>query len=157
MRAIKITLLIALLSFSFISFANPEAEVEASKLLKTMDMNRIINENMSNMVDMQIQQQPTLAPFKSVIMKFFQKHMSWESLEFEFIYIYSHAFTAQELRELRAFYETQTGKKALEKMPQLSAQGSLLGALRVKENMPEMQAMLIEEAERLRLLSEQQK
>ena len=90
------------------------------------------------------------------MMKFFQKHMSWESLEFEFIYIYSQAFTAQELKELTAFYETPTGKKTIEKMPQLMAQGAQIGAARVQENMQELQAMIKEEAERLKQLSEQQ-
>lgn len=155
MKIIKITLLAVLLSFSIASFANSEAEVEAAKLMKVMDMDKVMNDSMSNMVDIQIQQQPTLAPFKSVMMKFFKKHMSWESLEFEFIYIYSQAFTAQELRELTAFYETPTGKKTIEKMPQLMAQGAQIGAARVQENMPELQAMIKEEAERLKKLSEQ--
>ncbi|TMO56399.1 DUF2059 domain-containing protein [Pseudoalteromonas phenolica] len=156
MKTIKITLLAVLLTCSFTSFANSEAEVEAAKLMKVMDMDKVMNDSMSNMVDIQIQQQPTLAPFKSVMMKFFQKHMSWESLEFEFIYIYSQAFTAQELKELTAFYETPTGKKTIEKMPQLMAQGAQIGAARVQENMPELQAMIKEEAERLKQLSEQQ-
>ena len=153
MKTIKITLLAVLLTCPFTSFANSEAEVEAAKLMKVMDMDKVMNDSMSNMVDIQIQQQPTLAPFKSVMMKFFQKHMSWESLEFEFIYIYSQAFTAQ---ELTAFYETPTGKKTIEKMPQLMAQGAQIGAARVQENMQELQAMIKEEAERLKQLSEQQ-
>ena len=96
-----------------------------------------------------------MTPFKSVMMKFFQKHMSWESLEFEFIYMYSQAFTAKELKELTAFYETPTGKKTIEKMPQLMAQDAQIGAARVQENMAELQAMIKEESERLKHLSEQ--
>ncbi len=155
MKNIKIIFLAVLLSYSFTSFANSEAEVEAAKLMKVMNMDKVMNDSMSNMVDIQIQQQPTLAPFKLVMMKFFQKHMSWESLEFEFIYIYSQAFTAKELKELTAFYETPTGKKTIEKMPQLMAQGAQIGAARVQENMAELQAMIKEESERLKHLSEQ--
>tara|TARA_Y100000588_G_scaffold341810_1_gene386118 strand:+ start:842 stop:1312 length:471 start_codon:yes stop_codon:yes gene_type:complete len=154
-KNIKIIFLAVLLSYSFTSFANSEAEVEAAKLMKVMNMDKVMNDSMSNMVDIQIQQQPTLAPFKLVMMKFFQKHMSWESLEFEFIYIYSQAFTAKELKELTAFYETPTGKKTIEKMPQLMAQGAQIGAARVQENMAELQAMIKEESERLKHLSEQ--
>ena len=155
MKNIKIIFLAVLLSYSFTSFANSEAEVEAAKLMKVMNMDKVMNDSMSNMVDIQIQQQPTLAPFKSVMMKFFQKHMSWESLEFEFIYMYSQAFTAKELKELTAFYETPTGKKTIEKMPQLMAQGAQIGSARVQENMAELEAMIKEESERLKHLSEQ--
>jgi hypothetical protein len=157
-KNIKIIFLAVLLSYSFTSFANSEAEVEAAKLMKVMNMDKVMNDSMSNMVDIQIQQQPTLAPFKSVMMKFFHKHMSWESLEFEFIYMYSQAFTAKELKELKelmAFYETPTGKKTIEIMPQLMAQGAQIGSARVQENMAELQAMIKEESERLKHISEQ--
>ena len=61
----------------------------------------------------------------------------------------------KELKELTAFYETPTGKKTIEKMPQLMAQGAQIGAARVQENMAELQAMIKEESERLKHLSEQ--
>ena len=55
MKNIKIIFLAVILSYSFTSFANSEAEVEAAKLMKVMNMDKVMNDSMSNMVDIQIQ------------------------------------------------------------------------------------------------------
>jgi hypothetical protein len=110
---------------------------------------------MSQMIDLQLQQNPTLAPFKPVMMKFFSKHMSWASLKPEFLKIYSEAFSAKELREINEFYSTDTGKKTIQLMPSLMAQGGQIGAARVQANIGELQEMIKAESERLQKLSEQ--
>ena len=97
-----------------------------------------------------MQQNPTLVPFKNVMMQFFQKHMSYESLKPDMVKIYSDAFSASELKELIAFYRTPTGKKTIEKMPQLMAQGGQIGAKRVQDNIGELQQLIKEEAERIK-------
>ena len=155
MTFLRIRLLLSLLSISSFTWADDAAEAEAEKLLSVMNMEKVMDESITQMVDVQLQQQPTLAPFKSVMLKFFKKHMSWESLKFEMVYIYSKTFTAQELNELTAFYSTPTGKKAIEKMPTLMAQGAQVGAARIQENMSELQAMIKEESVRLQRLAEQ--
>ena len=155
MTFLRITALISLLSISPIIWADNASEAEAEKLLSIMDMEKVMDESITQMVDVQLEQQPTLAPFKSVMLKFFRKHMSWESVKFEMVYIYSKTFTAHELKELTAFYSTPTGRKAIEKMPTLMAQGAQVGAARIQENMWELQAMIKEESERLQRLAEQ--
>ena len=153
MKSFKLSILVGLLSISTITFANSASEKEAEKLLSTMGMENALTESMSQMVDIQLQQNPTLAPFKSVMMKFFNKHMSWESLKPEFVLIYSEAFTASELREINAFYATDTGKKTIEKMPTLMGQGAQIGAARVQGNIGELQSMIKAESERLKKLA----
>jgi hypothetical protein len=81
--------------------------------------------------------------------------MSWESLKPEFLKIYANAFTATELREINKFYATDTGKKTIENMPALMAQGAQIGAVRVQENIGELQAMIKAESERLQKLGQQ--
>jgi hypothetical protein len=114
-----------------------------------MGMEEAMTESMSQLVDVQLQQNPALAPYKDVMMKFFSKHMSWESLKPEFLEIYATSFTASELREINKFYATDTGKKTIEKMPAIMAQGAQIGAARVQENIGELQAMIQAESERL--------
>lgn len=155
MKTIKIVVLLGLLSICSTAFSDQEAEREAEKLLDTMGLEHAMTQSMSQIIDLQLQQNPALSPYKPVMIRFFNQYMSWESLKPDFVRIYSQAFTALELRDLNAFYATDTGKKTIELMPSLLAQGGQIGAARVQANMGELQAMITAEAERLSRLSEQ--
>jgi len=150
MKLFKLGLLVGSLAISSLTFANSDSEIEAEKLLNSMGMEKTMTASMSQMLDLQMQQNPTLVPFKLVMMKFFKKHMSWDSLKPEFVQIYSEAFTASELRDINAFYATDTGRKTIQKMPTLMAQGAQIGAARVQANIMELQSMIKAEAERLK-------
>ncbi|MBD2857718.1 DUF2059 domain-containing protein [Spongiibacter sp. KMU-158] len=155
MKVLKLGFFLFSLSISQFAVSDADSEREAEILLTSMGMEEAMTQTMSQMVDFQLQQNPTLAPFKSVIIKFFAKHMSWASLKSEFVKIYSEAFSAKELREINEFYATETGRKTIQLMPSLSAQGGQIGADRVQENIGELQAMIKAESERLQKLSVQ--
>ena len=155
MKALRLGVFFGSLFVAQLVFADIESEKEAEKLLTTMGMKEVMVQSMSQMLDLQLQQNPTLAPFKSVMMSFFNKHMSWESLKPEFLKIYSEAFSAKELHEINEFYATDTGKKTIQLMPSLMAQGGQIGVGRVQANIGEFQAMIKAESERLQKLSEQ--
>ena len=101
------------------------------------------------MIDIQLQQNPAIAPFKQVMLDFFSKYMSWESLKDDIAEIYLEEFSIQELKELTAFYKTPTGQKAALRVPQLMSKGGELGMRRVQEHMPELQEMIAKEAEKM--------
>jgi hypothetical protein len=111
-----------------------------------------MEQSMSQMLDIQLQQNPALAPYKGVMMEFLNENMSYESLKPELIKMYSEEFTSSELREINAFYLTDVGKKSIEKMPTLMMQGGQLGATRVQENIGDLQAMIQAESERIQKL-----
>ena len=121
MRLARIMMFGTLLAFSSFSMANSEAEREAEKLLNVMGAERAIEQSMTQMMDLQVQQNPSLVPFKPVIADFFEEFMSYKSLKPEMIKLYAEEFTASELRELNAFYQTAVGQKTIEKMPVLFA------------------------------------
>ena len=150
MKPVNTLLLLSLLVFSGLSFADSASKKEAENLLNMMGMKDALEQSIEQTLQIQIQQNPTLMPFKNVMMQFFQKHMSYESLKPDMVKIYADAFTASELKELVAFYRTSTGKKTIEKMPQLMAQGGQIGAKRVQDNIQELQQLIKEEAERLK-------
>ena len=129
--------------------ADEASEKEAEKLLDMMGMQEMMDQSVSQMLDIQLQQQPDLAPFKGVMIEFFNNNMSYESIKPELIKMYSEAFTASELKEIIAFYSTDVGQKSIQKMPALTAQGAQLGATRVQQNIGDLQAMIEAEAERL--------
>jgi len=131
------------------------AEQEAEKLLNTMGMEQSFEQSISQMLDLQLQQNAALVPYKEVLLKFFKKHMSYESLKPSLLKMYAETFKASELHQINLFYTTDVGKKTIEKMPVLMAQGAKIGASRVQENMDELRAMVAAELERIKKLQPQ--
>ena len=152
MKISKLFLLLSFLCVSWISAADTASEKEAEKLLNIMGMDQALEQSISQMLDLELQQNPALTPYKGVMLEFFAKHMSYESLKPDILKIYSEAFTADELKEINSFYATDAGKKTIEKMPTLMAQGGQIGAARVQENIGELQAMIKAESERIQSL-----
>lgn len=149
MRISNTLILLALLFVSSISSADTESEKQAERLLDIMGLDQVLEQSIIQMLEVQLQQNPTLVPYKTVMLEFFAKHMSYESLKPEMMKIYSEAFTAGELKEIISFYATDVGKKTIEKMPTLMAQGAQIGTTRVQENMGELQEMIKAESERI--------
>ncbi|MFK7975328.1 MAG: DUF2059 domain-containing protein [Halioglobus sp.] len=154
MKQFRTIVLLGLFSFSSLAIADAASEKQAEILLSKLKMKNAMEQSMTNLIDLQVQQQPALGPFRGVMQDFFSKYMSYESLKPDMVKIYAEAFTANELKEINAFYETDTGKKTLEVMPTLMGQGGQLGAQRVQSNMGELREMI--EAEAQRLQAEQQ-
>lgn len=156
MKFTVIFLMVAALYMPALSLAESAAEKEAERLLNTMGMEEALVQSMSQMLDIQLQQNPALTPYKDVMMKFFSKYMSYESLKPDMVKMYSEVFTAKELREINVFYATDAGKKTIEKMPILIAQGGQIGATRVQENIGELQSMIEAESQRIQRLQQQE-
>ena len=152
MKFSKVIVLITALGVSSMSLADAASEKEAEKLLNMVGTQEVMEQSMSQMLDIQLQQNPALAPYKGVMMEFLNENMSYESLKPELIKMYSEEFTSSELREINAFYSTDVGKKSIEKMPTLMMQGGQLGATRVQENIGDLQAMIQAESERIQKL-----
>lgn len=144
-KSLGLAVFLCVCSAAFADNANEEAE----KLFNILGMESALEQSMSQMLDIQLQQNPKLTAFKDVMMQFFQKHMSYDSLKPDMLRIYAETFSGQELKEINAFYSTEVGKKTIEKMPALMAQGAQIGAARVQENIGELQAMIQAEAARL--------
>ncbi len=111
-------------------------------------MEKSLNQSVQQMVAIQLNQNPALAPYKQIMISFFDKHMSYSSLKTDLINLYANAFTESELKEINTFYQTPTGKKAIQQMPILMNQGGQIGAQRIKQNMPELEKLIKAESER---------
>ena len=127
---------------------------EAEKLLTNMETQiRIVLQRSSNqMLEMQMNQSPSLAPYKDVITKFFERYISYESLKPEMARMYAEAYTLAELKELNAFYSSKVGKKTLDLQTRLAARGEQIAAAKVKNNLDELGIMIKAEAQRLQKL-----
>jgi len=140
---------IILLTTSVLCFADSGSEREAEKLFSTIGMDTAMEQTIVQMVDLQLQQNPAMVPYKHVMVEFFNKHMNYESLKPDLIKIYTEVFSEKELKELNDFYATDTGKKTIETMPVLMAKGGQIGMQRVQNNMQEFESVIAEESKRI--------
>jgi hypothetical protein len=141
---------IALTLASACCCADAASKAQAAVLLQSMGMEKALNASIEQMMDLQLKQNPTLQPFRGVMAEFFRKHMSFEALKEPLAEIYGNAFTAEELADITRFYQTPTGKKSIQLMPQLMSQGADIGVAQVQRNMPELLQMIKQEAERVK-------
>ncbi|MFV0477040.1 MAG: DUF2059 domain-containing protein [Parahaliea sp.] len=147
MKTLQSLFVVCILCFSSLALAQT-AEQEAEKLLNSIGMEDSLESSMSQMLDMQLSQNPAMVSYKGVMLEFFKKYMSYESLKPELIKLYSSTFSASELKELNAFYSSPIGRKTIEVMPTLMAKGGQVGLSRVQDNIDELQSMIKAEAER---------
>lgn len=156
MKISQIPLVLVFLFIPSLSSADTASEKEAEKLLNLIGMEEVFAQSISQMLDVELQHDQALAPYRSVMLEFFSKYVSYQSMKPELLKIYSEAFTADELREIRGFYATDTGKKTLEKMPTLMAESSQIGMMRVQENIAELYSMIEAESKRIQSLQSKQ-
>jgi uncharacterized protein len=127
--------------------ADPASHLKAAEsLLGLMGMESLVAQSVDQMLAMQVQQNPSLAPFQAQMKTFLGKYMSWASLRDDMAKIYVAEFSEAELNELNKFYQTPLGKKTVQKMPSLMAKGAEMGQKRVQEHLPELQAAIQAEA-----------
>ena len=129
---------------------------EAEMLLSKMDANirGALQQSSNQMLEMQMNQSPSLAPYKDVMTRFFERYMSYESLKPEMVRMYTEAYTLEELKEINAFYSSKVGKKTLELMPRLVARSGQIAAAKVEDNLDELRTMIKAETLRLQKLSQ---
>jgi len=118
----------------------------AEALLTQMNMEPMMNQAVDQMLQVQVQQNPQIAPFREQMKTFLSKYMSWASIKDDMVKIYAAEFTEPELKELLAFYQTPVGRKTIERMPALMAKGAEIGQKRVQEHLPELQATIQSQA-----------
>ena len=114
----------------------------AETLLGLMNMETLMTQTVDQMLEMQVKQNPAIAPYQAEMKAFFNKYMSWASMKDEMVKLYTTEFSEAELKELTTFYQSPIGKKTLQKMPALMAKGAEIGQRRVQEHLPELQASI---------------
>ena len=114
----------------------------AETLLGLMDMESLLAQSVDQMVQIQAQQNPAIAPYQAEMKAFLGKYMSWASMKEDMAKLYVAEFTEPELNELVKFYQTPVGKKTIQRMPALMAKGAEIGQKRVQQHLPELQAAI---------------
>ncbi len=120
-----------------------EAQLAAARqLLQSLDMPRIMARSMESAMDVQIKANAALTPYRDVMLSWADTYLSWAAFEPKVTELYAQAFTAEEMQELIAFYSTPTGRKSVEKLPELMAKGAEIGASLAQQHQPELMQMI---------------
>jgi hypothetical protein len=125
-----------------VAVASAADRVEAGKLLDAMHMQQAMDQTIEMMLDAQLQSNPKLAAHRKTLSAFFRKYMSYAALRPDMVKAYEEAFTEQELAELRAFYATPTGQKAISVLPGLITKGGEIGQRHVRDHLDDLRKML---------------
>ncbi len=123
--------------------ADAAAAAAARDLIQTMDLQSMIDKMLGVLTPMIVQQVKAENPeipdeILTVISQEFMTALKEDYATFEkgAVAVYTSHFTADELRDVAAFYRTPTGRKTLEKMPLVTQQSMVLGQKWAQASMP---------------------
>lgn len=145
-------LLIATVASASITSAGSQTDNPAKlaeELLVAIGTPQSIERSLPEMVQVQIAQAPELALYRDVLLAFYKETVGWEQMKDELVPLYTRAFSPEELRRMLDFYRSAVGRKALEQLPALSAQGAQLALRKVQARLPELQKRV--DAEKARM------
>jgi hypothetical protein len=175
----RIALLIlcaALLAPSTLFAEGDQKEQLAEKLLNTMDMRSQFKQSYESMTKQffpmmmqQIQAQMAKAgKTDDASMKRIQevqkkasnlvaKEMSWENIKKDQVELYATTFSEKELKDLNQFFQTETGKKFLDKQREILLKSYQISQNHLKSLMPKLNALLQKELPELKTQAGQEK
>ena len=118
-------------------------------LFQVMGIDRQVRVVAETMSDTMIKSNPMMLPYRDVILEWFQKYFTWDTLGVEFAKLYKDTFTESEIREMTAFYKTPIGQKVLTKLPELTQKQMAIGSAIGQAHSRELQDMIQAKAKEL--------
>ena len=120
----------------------------AEETLRAIDVEASMRTAVSVMVDSMVSGN-ALAPYRSTVLAWAGKYLTWEEMGPRLVEIYTDTFTEAELKKLTAFYTSPVGRKALANMPDLMRRGAEIGSQVARDHQKELEAMVAERAKEL--------
>ncbi len=141
-------MLLAMTTLPVMATSNSHRQA-AEELLNVSGMKSSMDRIIVQMVEMQLSQKPVLSPYREVLLQFFNKYLSFNSIKYDFIDIYIEEFSEQELNAIVDFYKTPVGQKTITKLPILMQKGAQVGMAKVKMHQQELREMIEAEAKKI--------
>ncbi|MEW5895155.1 MAG: DUF2059 domain-containing protein [Candidatus Omnitrophota bacterium] len=120
----------------------------AEDFLIAMKTPEQLQEGIDSMVDLMLQAQPMMMPYRQTIKDFYNKYLSWESLKGDYTAITVDLFTEDQLKEITNFFKTEVGQQFIEQQPEMFERTSELGFRIMQEHQEELLQILQTEAEK---------
>src|SRR5690606_5365078 len=74
---------------------NADHRAAAEELFEVLNMETLLDQSIDQSLDLEMQANPGLEPFRGTMKAFFNKHMSYESLRGPLMEVYTDTFTEQ--------------------------------------------------------------
>lgn len=124
-----------------------ESREEAAKsLVRVMLSEEAVEASTRLALDAILRPNPALESLRPAFETFFARYFTRDALVGELAPLYAARFTELELVQMRWFYATPTGKRALEEMPALMQAGGEAGRRIVKAHRAELETLAREHA-----------
>ena len=150
----RLIVLLLLTSFASGLHANEASHRQsAEELVRAMDLERTTLVGVNTMLELQVQQNPMLLPYRDVFQEWAGSFLSWDAMGPQVVDLYVATFTEAELREMTAFYQSPTGQKTLAKMEDLFRQSAEIGRKLAEQHQDELKEMIRQRATELQQTS----
>lgn len=145
----------ALVATAFSAWAeDPTRQALAEQLITVLKVKENVERSLSMMHQMVVSQLEKLAPqgasgaeqteIKTRLAKVIEivgQELNWEKMKNEQVALYADTFSAQELKDLIAFYKTPAGQVFIEKQPELIKRSMEITQKMLNNLIPKIQAM----------------
>jgi hypothetical protein len=122
----------------------------AQELFKAMNLPASLNDTTAAMIDSEIARNPGLTPYREIMLQWLRKYMTWDAMQPQLTKMYTETFTEPELKEMAKFFGSPTGRKALDKMPEMMQRVAMTGAQISQPHSDELRAAMTARSEELR-------
>ena len=93
-------------------YAQQDSHMQAvNEFIEVTQMKGNLGQASERMINLQIEAMPQMAQFKDVLIKFHNKYVTWDRMSDKIKNVYKKNYTEQEIRDIIAFYKTDTGQK----------------------------------------------
>lgn len=121
----------------------------ALELIDVFGVEANLEQVRAGMIAGMLKQAPETEAYRPTLEAFFDEHLSWDKVESRYVDIYVETFSEKELREVVAFYRTETGRSVVEKLPGVMQRGAAISQHIVSEHQDELRAMIAERQKEL--------
>ena len=146
-----ILLAVSLFATTSISAAEQDKLANIERLLEVTNSEEIVKsilgqteQMMSNMgaqIGVRPNEEEYFSNFSEKVFDLLTNEMNWDTLKTDFIELYSQNFTEKEIADMLSFYETDSGRAMVEKMPLVLQESIQLSQNRMMSIMPDIQEM----------------
>ena len=160
MRKIPILLLLLMLSFALQAQEAVKRET-VERLLQVTDAKAVVDAvysqvdkmflDMAQQLGIEESEQAFFNRYMQKVAIATRKAMSWEKIKGPMVDIYLKHYTEKELEDLLAFYNTDSGKAMIKKMPLVMQESMMISQSMLMEFMPKLRELSVEFKEELRL------
>jgi uncharacterized protein len=137
------------LALGFLALAAPRARAQtpattkaAADLMQVMHVDKALHDQIAAAFDLQVKNNPSMAPMRPAMMQFFDKYLTWDAIGPQITQVYAETFTESELKQMVAFYNTPTGQKVATQLPAIEAKLQQIGLQAVQQHQGELTDMI---------------